>query len=342
VWMAGIAEDWERYTTRDRILLCSSILPLFVSVIYASYYAPIIGRFLWFYSEFGYNLFSNEGIFSIVDYTEGCSGWECPRIYYIINPFWLLLSTISIGIYGFYLFRTASSTSPSALFRTSFILTFTAASQIAIVIFSLVFKYGELEGFFRGINWSSGDPPINPLTYLYLPNLIAIVALAYYSRIKNEEENTDYIESEEKSLTVANVGTDSEGQSPVLQSHIFLLVTALGGMFGLDKAYRGDYLLAILKFITLGGLWIWQLYDLYVAAGFAGKSWDSENSGNGRITEPHIALWIAASPLGFIGVDRAYNGDALSGVFKMLTLGGLGLWWLADAYVAAKKAGSAW
>jgi type II secretory pathway component PulM len=43
-----------------------------------------------------------------------------------------------------------------------------------------------------------------------------------------------------------------------------------------------------------------------------------------------------------VGVDWAYKGDALSGVFKMLTLGGLGLWWLADAYVAAKKAGSAW
>jgi len=340
--MAGIAEDWGWYSTRDKILLCSSILPLFVSVIYALYYTPIIGWILW-----GTGVFSEGGIFSIVDYAEGCvDSWECGRVYYIINPLWLLLSSISIGIYGFYLFRGAPSSSPSALFRTTFILTFAAISQIVILIFNSLFTWGSLSELPRGVNWVSdyygAPPPIIPFAYLYLPNLIATVALAYYSRIKNVEENADYIEREDKALTGTDAETGYEGESPVVQSHIFLLVTALGGMFGLDKAYRGDYLLAILKFITLGGLWIWQLYDLYVAAGIAGKSWVAEKLRTGRITEAHVALWIAASPLGFIGVDRAYKGDALSGVFKMLTLGGLGLWWLADAYVAAKKAGSAW
>jgi hypothetical protein len=136
----------------------------------------------------------------------------------------------------------------------------------------------------------------------------------------------------------------SEGESLVVQSHVFLVVTALGGIFGLDKAYRGNYLLGLLKLITLGGFLIWQLYDLYVAAGDAGKSWFSGNlKWNGRvITKAHITLWIAVSPLGFIGVDRAYRGDYLLGILKLITLGGLLIWFLADAYIAAAEAGTTW
>ena len=335
----SFSESWKDYTIRDKILFGSSILPCFVSFIYALFWTPIIGWFLWDLS------FSDEGIFSLVDRAEGCDdSWECPEVYYIIKPFWLLLSSISIGIYGFYLFREAPSSSPSALFRTSFILTFAAISQIVIVIFSLTFGYGDSSEFFRGVNWVSygndyyGDPlPIIPLTYLYLPNLIATVALAYYSRIKNVEENAEFIEVKSELVT-----TDEESTSGdlVKQSHVFLLVTLVGGMFGLDKAYKGDYVLAVLKLLTLGGLWIWQIYDIYVAAGDAGRSW-SLDSGSSTTSEKHVIL-ITAIMGGFIGLDRAYKGDGVTGVFKLLTLGGLGIWWLVDVYVAAKEAGKSW
>ena len=333
----SFSESWKDYTIRDKILFGSSILPWFVSFIYALFWTPIIGWILWNFSE--------GGIFSIVDYAEGCDSWRCPRVYYIINPFWLLLSSISIGIYGFYLFREAPSSSPSALFRTSFILTFAAISQIVILIFSLFFGYGDFGEFPRGVNWvtdgwdeySGVPPPIIPFAYLYLPNLIATVALAYYSRIKNVEENAEFIEVKSELVT-----TDAESTSgdPVKQSHVFLLVTLVGGMFGLDKAYKGNYLLAVLKLLTLGGLWIWQIYDIYVAAGDAGRSW-SLDSGSSTTSEKHVIL-ITAIIGGFIGLDRAYKGDGVTGVFKLLTLGGLGIWWLVDVYVAAKEAGRSW
>ena len=335
----SFSESWKDYTIRDKILFGSSILPWFVSVIYALYYTPIIGWIIPFWS-LG---FDEGGIFSIVYYAEDCvDSWGC-SVYYIINPFWILLSSISIGIYGFYLFREAPSSSPSALFRTSFILTFAAISQIVILIFSLFFGWGDFGEFPRGVRWVSdyygAPPPIIPFAYLYLPNLIATVALAYYSRIKNVEENAEFIEAKSELVTTDEESTSGD-QSPVKQSHVFLLVTLVGGMFGLDKAYKGDYVLAVLKLLTLGGLWIWQLYDIYVAAGEAGRSW-SLDSGSSRITEKHVIL-ITAIVGGHIGLDRAYKGDGVTGVFKLLTLGGLGIWWLVDVYVAAKEAGRSW
>ena len=336
----SFSESWKDYTIRDKILFGSSILPCLVSFIYALIWTPIIGGILWVLG------FIDGGIFSLVYFAEGCDDyWDCPSVTYIINPFWLLLSSISIVIYGFYLFREAPSTSPSALFRTSFILTFAAISQIVILIFSLSFGGGDFDELPRGVNWvwdgwgenHGGPPPIIPFAYLYLPNLNAIVALAYYSRIKNVEENAEFIEVKSELVT-----TDEESTSgdPVKQSHVFLLVTLVGGMFGLDKAYKGNYLLAVLKLLTLGGLWIWQIYDIYVAAGDAGRSW-SLDSGSSTTSEKHVIL-ITAIIGGFIGLDRAYKGDGVTGVFKLLTLGGLGIWWLVDVYVAAKEAGRSW
>ena len=39
---------------------------------------------------------------------------------------------------------------------------------------------------------------------------------------------------------------------------------------------------------------------------------------------------ILAILVGGLGIDRFYTGSILLGVLKLVTLGGLGLWWLID------------
>jgi len=215
----------------------------------------------------------------------------------------------------------------------------------------------------RSVDFSNSDS-INPISYLFLPNVLTTLALAYYSRTKSIKESlrdewdnleikthdsfeeyyaeNAYFVRKRGIEDVIETGTKSKSgeSSPIVQKHVFLLITIVGGMFGLDKAYKGDYALAVLKLLTLGGLWIWQIYDIYVAAGEAGSSW-SLDSDSSLTTEKHVIL-ITAIVGGHIGLDRAYKGDGVTGVFKLLTLGGLGIWWLVDVYVAAKEAGKSW
>ena len=48
-----------------------------------------------------------------------------------------------------------------------------------------------------------------------------------------------------------------------------------------------------------------------------------------------VVTLVLAVVLGFIGIDRFYAGSIGLGVLKLLTSGGLGLWWLIDIILLA-------
>ena len=232
----NFSESWKNYTIRDKILFSSFILPFFISIIHLLIYFPIFGP--WIYGELlGGLLFEEDKIFqnwACENYTlevltgSGIvEGTGCRTTFvYIISPIWLLLSTISIGIYGFFLFKTDEETSkilnrkvydksgPSALFRTNTFMIITAGAQILIFLSLIISSYGYFDDWyvqsvsvlFEGTTYNNPDlsttktmefentnASINPFSYLYFPHLMATVALAYYSRNKNIEENEEFI-----------------------------------------------------------------------------------------------------------------------------------------------------
>ena len=44
--------------------------------------------------------------------------------------------------------------------------------------------------------------------------------------------------------------------------------------------------------------------------------------------KPLIGATIAVVTVKFLGVHRFYTGRPISGIFMILTLGGLGIWWI--------------
>ena len=62
-------------------------------------------------------------------------------------------------------------------------------------------------------------------------------------------------------------------RADVIEMHIVLLLSIAGGMLGADRAYKGQTGLALLKAITLGGLFLWFIVDIWSSAVGANQAW---------------------------------------------------------------------
>lgn len=46
-----------------------------------------------------------------------------------------------------------------------------------------------------------------------------------------------------------------------------------------------------------------------------------------------LLTWVLSLLLGFLGADRFFTGRWVTGILKLISLGGVGLWWIVDLVI---------
>ena len=65
---------------------------------------------------------------------------------------------------------------------------------------------------------------------------------------------------------------------------------------------------------------------------FQGMDFDSASLYLAQTKDPTIAI-ILSVLAGSLGIDRLYIGDTGMGILKLITCGGMGIWWLIDLFL---------
>jgi TM2 domain-containing membrane protein YozV len=53
---------------------------------------------------------------------------------------------------------------------------------------------------------------------------------------------------------------------------------------------------------------------------------------DGNKKDPLVSLFLSIL-FGWCGLDRFYRGAYFTGILKLITFGGLGIWWLVDIFL---------
>jgi TM2 domain-containing membrane protein YozV len=112
-----------------------------------------------------------------------------------------------------------------------------------------------------------------------------------------------------------------------------LLLSTTFGFFGFDRFYLGKIGSGILKLITMGGFGIWWLVDIFLLLYNKTKDVDGNELAGQEKRDPVMLAVLSLSPFAF---NRFYLGQTVMGIVKIVTLNGLGVWFLIDVYLALK------
>ena len=77
--------------------------------------------------------------------------------------------------------------------------------------------------------------------------------------------------------------------------------------------------------------------DTYYSGRYNGRPEQYEEVRYERKMNKHLFTWLFSFFFGMYGVDRIIRGQTTLGIIKLCTLGGLGMWYLADLGIAIYK-----
>lgn len=64
----------------------------------------------------------------------------------------------------------------------------------------------------------------------------------------------------------------------------------------------------------------------------------SQYSAKEKKINKHVFVWVCSFLFGCLGVDRFVRGQVGLGILKLITCGGLWVWWLVDFIISLTKA----